>query len=98
MIALIVQGRLGAAFTMLVLGKIVPSLIDRVVRAAIAQRVGNTHPMVTLVGALVGLRLVGAVGILVGPTIVQCTLALIHLYEREYGLPWTGSRGLSPPA
>jgi predicted PurR-regulated permease PerM len=97
-VALILQGRPGAALTMFVLGKVVPSLIDRVVRAAISQRVGNTHPMVTLVGALVGLRLVGAVGILVGPTIVQCTLALIQLYEREYGLPWTGSRETSPPA
>jgi predicted PurR-regulated permease PerM len=97
-VALIVQGRLGAAFTMFALGKIVPSLIDRVVRAVVSQRVGNTHPMVTLVGALVGLRLVGPVGILVGPTIVQCTLALIQLYEREYGLPWTASRRNSPPA
>jgi len=96
--ALIVQGRLGAALTMFVLAKVVPSLIDRVVRAAISQRVGNTHPMVTLVGALIGLRLVGAVGILVGPTIVQCTLALIQLYEREYGFPRGASRGSSPSA
>jgi predicted PurR-regulated permease PerM len=94
---LVVQGRLGAALTMLILGKVVPSLIDRLVRASISQRVGHAHPMVTLVGALVGLRLVGAVGILVGPTIVQCTLALVQLYEREYGLPWAGSRGSAPP-
>lgn len=97
-VVLIVQGRPGAALTMFVLGKIIPSLIDRVVRAVVSRRVGNTHPMVTLVGALVGLRLVGAVGILVGPTIVQCTLALIQLYEREYGLPWTAPHKSSPAA
>jgi len=92
--AVIVQlvGRhFGAALTLVVFGKVIPSLLDRVVRTVISRRVGNTHPMVTLVGTLAGIRLVGAVGVLVGPTIVQCGLALVRLYEREYGLPWTTS-------
>jgi predicted PurR-regulated permease PerM len=88
----LVERHFGAALVLLVFGKVIPSLLDRVVRAAISRRVGNTHPMVTLVGTLAGIRLVGAVGVLVGPTIVQCGLALVRLYEREYGLPWTNGR------
>jgi hypothetical protein len=61
---------------MLVCGTLVPSLLDRSVRTVISRRVGNTHPMVTLVGVLVGIRLVGAVGVLIGPTLVQCSLPL----------------------
>jgi len=91
-VATLVQGRVGAAIVMLVFGKAIPSLVDRVVRAAISRRVGDTHPMVTLVGAMVGLRLVGPIGVLIGATIVQCTLTLIQLYEREYGLPWTDTK------
>jgi predicted PurR-regulated permease PerM len=84
----LVQGRVGAALVMVVFGVVIPSLLDRVVRATISRRVGNTHPMVTLVGTLAGIRLVGPVGVLIGPTIIQCGLALVGLYEREYGLPW----------
>jgi predicted PurR-regulated permease PerM len=80
-----------AVIVMLVCGTLVPSLLDRSVRTVISRRVGNTHPMVTLVGVLVGIRLVGAVGVLIGPTLVQCSLAVVHLYEREYGLPWAGA-------
>ena len=80
--------RIGAVVIMLIAGKAVPSLIDRIVRAVVSRRVGNVHPMVTLVGALAGLTLVGVVGVLIGPTIIQCCLSLAALYEREYGLPW----------
>jgi predicted PurR-regulated permease PerM len=91
------QHRFGAALLMLAFGKLVPSLLDRVVKVSIAKRVGNAHPMVTLVGALVGLRLIGPVGVLVGPAIVQCTFTLIQLYDREYGLPWTRADTASTP-
>jgi predicted PurR-regulated permease PerM len=91
-IATLVQGRFQAALVMLLLGKLVPSLLDRIVRTGISRRVGHTHPMVTLLGTLVGLRLLGAVGVLIGPTLVQVSLELIRLYEREYGLPWSTSR------
>jgi predicted PurR-regulated permease PerM len=88
-VAPLVQRHFGAALLMLTFGKLVPSLLDRVVKVSIAKRVGNAHPMVTLVGALVGLRLIGPVGVLVGPAIVQCSFTLVQLYDREYGLPWT---------
>jgi predicted PurR-regulated permease PerM len=77
---------------MLVFGKLIPSLLDRIMKTTISRRVGNTHPMVTLLGALAGVRLVGAVGVLIGPTIIQTSLALIDLYDREYGLPWSNER------
>lgn len=91
-IVLVVQGRFLAAVLMLVFGKLIPALLDRVMRTAISERVGNTHPLVTLLGALAGVRLLGAVGVLIGPTIIQCSLALVDLYDREYGLPWAKAR------
>jgi len=81
-----------AALVMFAFGKIVPALLDHVTRVAISRHVGKMHPLVTLIGAVVGLRLVGPIGLLVGPTLVQCTLAVVQLYEREHGLPWTPDR------
>jgi predicted PurR-regulated permease PerM len=94
----LVQRRFVGAALMLIFGKLVPALLDRVLRTAISRRVGNTHPMVTLLGALVGVRLVGAVGVLIGPTIVQCSLALVGVYDREYGVPWTNRADSEPGA
>ncbi len=84
----VVQRHFGAAVLMLVFGKLIPSLLDQIMKTTISRRVGNVHPMVTLLGALAGVRLVGAVGVLIGPTIIQSSFALIDLYDREYGLPW----------
>ena len=81
-----VQRRIGRH--LIAFGKVLPALVDRGTRAGISRHVGKMHPLVTLLGAVVGLRLVGAIGVLVGPMLVQCTIALVQLYEREYGLPW----------
>jgi predicted PurR-regulated permease PerM len=80
----LIQRDVRSTVLMLVFGKLIPSIVDRVVKTSVSRRLGGVHPMVTLVGALAGVRLVGAVGVLVGPTIVQCSLTLIQLYDREY--------------
>jgi len=87
-IAPLMRRDFGAALVMFTLGKLIPALLDRVVRSAISRRVGNTHPVVTLVGVLVGVRLIGPVGVLIGPSLIQCTMELALLFEHEYGLPW----------
>jgi predicted PurR-regulated permease PerM len=43
------------------------------------------------VGVLAGVRLIGPVGVLMGPALVQCAMEFAMLYEREYGLPWTAA-------
>ena len=91
-IASLLHREYGAALMMIAFGKLVPAILNQVVRVSISRRVGNMHPMITLLGALIGVRLVGAVGVLIGPAFVQCSIALIHLYEREYGLPWATAK------
>jgi predicted PurR-regulated permease PerM len=93
----LVQRDVRGVLLMLVFGKLLPSLLDRVVKTRISRRVGHTHPMVTLLGALAGVRLVGAVGVLIGPSLIQTSLALIDLYDREYGLPWAKAARPGPP-
>jgi predicted PurR-regulated permease PerM len=80
-----------AAAIMLVCGKLVPALLDRVVRSGISRRLGNVHPMVTLLGVLCGVRVFGVAGLIVGPALIQTGISLLQLYEREYGLSWAPS-------
>ena len=87
-IATLVRRDFSGTLVMISFGKLVPALLDRVVRSTISRRVGDTHPLVTLVGILVGASLIGPVGILIGPAFIRCAMELVLLYEREYGLPW----------
>jgi predicted PurR-regulated permease PerM len=87
-IAPLMRRDFGAALVMITCGKLIPALLDRLVRSSISRRVGDTHPMVTLVGILAGVRLIGPVGVVIGPTLIRCAMELALLFEREYGLPW----------
>jgi predicted PurR-regulated permease PerM len=80
-----------AAAILLVCGKVIPAILDRVVRSGISKRLGHVHPLVTLLGVLCGVRVFGVAGLIVGPALIQTGLSLLQLYEREYGLTWTPS-------
>lgn len=75
------QGRWGAAAFMLGAGAIVVSNLDNVVWLIVYKRVSGIHPMVTLVGALAGMRLFGVLGVLFGPLALCWFLELLAVYE-----------------
>jgi len=60
-----------------------PPIIDRVVRATVSRRVGRVHPMVTLVGALVGVTIAGVAGLILGPVALAMFFVLLDVYEKE---------------
>lgn len=60
-----------------------PPVIDRVVRATVSHRVGRVHPMVTLVGALVGATIAGVAGLILGPVALAMFFVLVDVYEKE---------------
>ena len=84
-VALGVQGRYGAAAGLAVLGALVASNIDNVMRPVVNRRVSNLHPMTTIVGAFAGVGVLGLPGILLGPLAITYLFELAALYRREYG-------------
>lgn len=82
---LLVQSRYGAAATMAVLGGIVASNLDNLIRPLVYRRVSNIHPMITLVGAFAGVKYFGLLGLLLGPLAIAYLFALLHFYREEYG-------------
>lgn len=83
-LVLLIEGRLGAALALAVLGAGVASNIDNVARLAINRRVSGLHPMLTLVGAFAGVRLLGIAGVLLGPLALSYFFELVRLYEEEH--------------
>lgn len=84
-IVLIVGHRYGAAIVLGLVGGIITSNIDNVIRPLVYRRVSGVHPMATLVGAFAGVQLMGLPGLLMGPLAISYLFELLDLYDAEYG-------------
>lgn len=84
-IVLILQERYGAMVVMLVVGWLLASNIDNVIRPMVSKRVSNIHPMVTLVGAFAGIKYFGLLGLLLGPLAIAYFFELLKYFHQEYG-------------
>jgi predicted PurR-regulated permease PerM len=84
-LVLILADRYGAALALALLGGIVASNIDNLVRLVVFKRVSDIHPMVTLVGAFAGVRYMGLIGVLLGPLASTYFFELLRVYQHEHG-------------
>jgi predicted PurR-regulated permease PerM len=84
-LVLFFQERYGAMAVMLVVGWLLASNIDNLIRPMVYRRVSNIHPMVTLVGAFAGIKYFGLPGLLLGPLAIAYFFELMRFYQLEYG-------------
>lgn len=55
--------------------------IDNVLRLIIAKRVGDIHPIITVVGVIIGLPLFGLIGLVYGPLLLAYFLIAVRVYK-----------------
>jgi predicted PurR-regulated permease PerM len=84
-LVLLFQQRYGAMIVMLLVGWLLASNIDNLIRPMVYRRVSNIHPMVTLVGAFAGIKYFGLPGLLLGPLAIAYFFELLRFYQLEYG-------------
>ncbi len=84
--ALLLTGRYGAAALLTLIGAVIASNIDNVIRPIVYRRISNIHPMITLVGAFAGVPVFGLVGLLLGPLAISYFFELVQIYHAEYGV------------
>ena len=84
-LVLLGESRYGAAVVMAVIGGVVASNIDNLIRPLVYRRVSNIHPMITLIGAFAGVKYFGLLGLLLGPLAIAYLFELLHFYREEYG-------------
>ncbi len=77
------QGHNGQAGGILLVGFIVIINVDNLLRIMLAKRMGNIHPLVTLVGLVLGVEVFGLIGLVVGPLLVSYFLVLMEVFRRE---------------
>jgi predicted PurR-regulated permease PerM len=83
---LLLSQRPGAALALGLIGAVVSSNVDNVIRPVIYRRVSGLHPMASLLGAFAGVEMFGLIGLVLGPLAIAYCLELISLYETEYGV------------
>ena len=77
----IANGNDFAGWGMLIFGFVVIINIDNVLRFMIAKKVGNIHPIITVLGVVVGIPLFGILGLVFGPLLLSYFVLLIKIYE-----------------
>jgi predicted PurR-regulated permease PerM len=70
------KGILLLAYGLLFIGN-----VDNVLRMVINKRIGNTHPIISVIGVFIGLPLFGILGLVFGPLLLSYFLLLLEIYE-----------------
>lgn len=69
------------AIGMLLWGLLFVSNIDNILRLVIAKRVGDIHPIITIIGVIIGIPMFGIMGLVFGPLLLSYFLITIKIYE-----------------
>lgn len=75
------------AWGILIYGIAVVGATDNIIRLYVLQKLDNVHPLITLIGVIIGVPLFGFIGLIFGPLLVSVFMALVKIYKAEYGKP-----------
>jgi predicted PurR-regulated permease PerM len=78
------NGDTGKGIFMLIYGFGVIGLVDNIFRFALAKKIGNIHPLVTVFGVIIGLSVFGFIGLIFGPLLISLFLLLLKIYSSEF--------------
>ena len=65
-------------------GGLVISQCDNLIRFLLQKKMANTHPLITIFGVIVGLRLFGFMGVIFGPLLLALFLLFVDMFKKEY--------------
>ncbi|WP_405415564.1 AI-2E family transporter [Maribacter sp. Asnod1-A12] len=74
------------AWGILLYGILVVGMTDNVIRLFVLKKLDSTHPLITLIGVLIGIPLFGFVGLIFGPLIINLFLIIVKIYKQQYGI------------
>jgi predicted PurR-regulated permease PerM len=69
---------------LLIYSLVVTGNIDYIARVTLLKRMGNVHPVITILGVIVGLGLFGFVGLIFGPLLISYIIVLFKIYMNEF--------------
>ncbi|HMP86161.1 MAG TPA: AI-2E family transporter, partial [Lacibacter sp.] len=79
------QGHNGPGIGLTIWSLLVTGNVDYLARVTLMKKLGNVHPLVTVLGVIVGLSLFGFWGFIFGPLLISYFLLLFKIYTSEFG-------------
>ncbi len=80
-------GNSGTAIGLMLYSIIVTGNVDYISRITIMKKLGDVHPVITVLGVIVGLGLFGFIGLIFGPLLVSYIILLFKIYMNEFVEP-----------
>lgn len=81
---LFATGHLGQAIGLGIYSVAVIGSVDNVLRFTLLRKLGDVHPVITVLGVIVGVPLFGFMGLIFGPLLISYFLLLIRIYQVEF--------------
>jgi predicted PurR-regulated permease PerM len=79
------QGQNGAGIGLTIWSLLITGNVDYLARVTLMKKLGNVHPIITVLGVIVGLSLFGFWGFIFGPLLISYFLLLFKIYTSEFG-------------
>jgi predicted PurR-regulated permease PerM len=80
-VILLLNGKTWEGVFLLFYGVLLIGYIDNFLRFIINKKLANTHPLITIIGVIIGIPLFGILGLVFGPLLLSYFLLLVEIYE-----------------
>lgn len=77
----IASGHSSDGYGILLWGFILVTNIDNVIRYFISKYMSNTHPLISIIGVIIGIPVFGILGLVFGPLLISWFFLLLKIYE-----------------
>ena len=83
-ILLLAEQHYSSGIGLLLYGFFIIGSSDNVFRFILQKKLASTHPIITVLGVIVGLSFLGFWGLIFGPLLISLSLLLAKIYKEEY--------------
>jgi predicted PurR-regulated permease PerM len=81
---LLINGQKWQGIGLIIYCGVLVSSADNIFRFMLQKKIGNVHPLVTILGVIVGVRLFGFIGLIFGPLLISMFILLLRIYHNEF--------------
>jgi predicted PurR-regulated permease PerM len=81
---LFIQGNNWEAIALTIYSIVVTGNVDYLARLKLMKHMGDVHPVITVLGVIVGLNLFGFIGLIFGPLLVSYFIIMVKIYINEF--------------
>jgi predicted PurR-regulated permease PerM len=84
---LFIIGHTWQAIFVILYGALIMGTLDNIIRFILAKKMADVHPIVTVLGVILGLKYFGFLGLIFGPLLISYFIILLKIYYVEYQQP-----------